>query len=39
MIDFGLCKRFRHPETAAHIPHKEGMFLIGTPRNASIHNH
>ena len=38
-IDFGLSKRYRHPRTLQHIPHRDGRSLTGTPRYASINNH
>ena len=38
-LDFGLSKRFRHPQTLQHIPYREGRSLTGTPRYASINNH
>mmetsp|Transcript_1457 Transcript_1457/g.1523 ORF Transcript_1457/g.1523 Transcript_1457/m.1523 type:complete len:444 (-) Transcript_1457:15-1346(-) len=38
-VDFGLSKRFRHPKTLQHIPHRDGRSLTGTPRYASINNH
>eukprot|EP00968_Pinguiococcus_pyrenoidosus_P005159 scaffold334_cov241-Pinguiococcus_pyrenoidosus.AAC.22 len=38
-IDFGLSKRYRHPRTLQHIPHRDGRSLTGTPRYASVNNH
>lgn len=39
LIDFGLCKRVLNPQTGAHIAHRGGKTLAGTPRYASIHAH
>ena len=39
LIDMGLCKQYRDPETLAHIPYRENKKLIGTPRYASINTH
>jgi serine/threonine protein kinase len=39
IIDFGLAKRFRNPETRVHIPYVEGKQLTGTSRYASITTH
>ena len=33
-VDFGLSKRYRHPKTLQHIPHRDGRSLTGTPRYA-----
>lgn len=38
-VDFGLSKRYRHPKSLQHIPHRDGRSLTGTPRYASINNH
>ena len=38
-VDFGLSKRYRHPKSLQHIPHRDGRSLTGTPRYASITNH
>lgn len=38
-IDFGLSKRFIHPNTHEHIPMKKHKGLIGTARFASINAH
>jgi serine/threonine protein kinase len=39
LIDFGLSKEFRDPNTHAHIPFNEGLGLVGTPAFASINSH
>lgn len=39
VVDFGLSKRYRHPKSLQHIPHRDGRSLTGTPRYASINNH
>ena len=39
LIDFGLCKRYVHPATGAHIPDRADKHLTGTPRYASVRTH
>lgn len=39
IIDFGLSKEFRHPDTYLHIPYDEAQGLVGTATFASIHSH
>jgi serine/threonine protein kinase len=39
LIDFGLSKEFRDPNTHMHIPLKEGLGLTGTATFASINSH
>jgi hypothetical protein len=36
IIDFGLAKRYRDPETHVHIPYTDGKSLTGTARYASV---
>jgi len=36
IIDFGLSKQYRDPETNIHIPFRDGLPLIGTTRYASV---
>ena len=38
-IDFGLSKRYIHPNSGVHIPMKKHKGLIGTARFASINSH
>ncbi|CAF0904397.1 unnamed protein product [Adineta steineri] len=39
IIDFGLSKRYRDPESLVHIPWKSNKSLTGTARYASINAH
>jgi serine/threonine protein kinase len=39
IIDFGLSKQFRHPDTYLHIPYNGAQGLVGTATFASIHDH
>jgi len=39
LIDFGLSKEFRDPNTHVHIPFNKGLGLIGTAAFASINSH
>jgi serine/threonine protein kinase len=39
LIDFGLSKKYRDPNTRMHIPYNEGVGFIGTTTFASINSH
>ena len=39
LIDFGLCKSFRDPQSNLHNIYKENKSLTGTARYASINAH
>ena len=39
LIDFGLSKEFRDPNTHLHISCKESLGVIGTATFASLYNH
>ena len=39
IIDFGLSKEFRHPDTYLHIPYNGAQGLVGSATFASIHSH
>ena len=39
LIDFGLSKQFRDPNTHLHIPFKKDLGLVGTATFASINSH
>ena len=39
LIDFGLSKEFRDPDTHLHIPLNKDVGLIGTTAFASINSH
>src|ERR1700728_2184206 len=39
IIDFGLAKLYRDPQTHIHIPHRDSFPMIGTTRFASINAH
>eukprot|EP00607_Mallomonas_marina_P007674 CAMPEP_0182416324 /NCGR_PEP_ID=MMETSP1167-20130531/590_1 /TAXON_ID=2988 /ORGANISM="Mallomonas Sp, Strain CCMP3275" /LENGTH=346 /DNA_ID=CAMNT_0024588985 /DNA_START=294 /DNA_END=1334 /DNA_ORIENTATION=- len=39
LVDFGMGKRYRNPDTRLHYPFRDGRSLSGTPRYASINNH
>jgi serine/threonine protein kinase len=39
IIDFGLSREFRHPDTYLHIPYNGAKGFVGTATFASIHSH
>ena len=39
MIDFGMSKPYRDPQTGCHIPFRERGCLSGTARYMSLHAH
>jgi serine/threonine protein kinase len=39
LIDFGLARAYRSHKTRCHIPHKEQVPFVGTPRFASVNSH
>jgi serine/threonine protein kinase len=39
IVDFGLSKQFRQPDTYLHIPYDRAQGLVGTSTFASIHSH
>lgn len=39
LIDFGVAKQFRNPETKEHIAYKEGKKLLGTADYCSLNTH
>ena len=39
IIDFGLSKRFRDPQTGKHIPYADNKPFVGTARYASLYTH
>jgi len=39
VIDLGLSKKYRENKTGLHIPYRDGKYLTGTARYASINTH
>eukprot|EP00163_Fabomonas_tropica_P025007 TRINITY_DN4307_c0_g1_i5.p1 TRINITY_DN4307_c0_g1~~TRINITY_DN4307_c0_g1_i5.p1 ORF type:complete len:377 (-),score=85.57 TRINITY_DN4307_c0_g1_i5:228-1358(-) len=39
LLDLGLAKRYIDKKTGQHIPEKDGLPLVGTPKYASVNNH
>ena len=39
IFDFDLAKLYIDPDTGAHIPYREGLYSVGTPRYSSYHAH
>lgn len=39
IIDFGLAKRYKDPNTNLHVAYRDGKNLTGTARYASINTH
>ncbi len=39
MIDFGLSKKYKESKTGLLTPYRDGKYLTGTARYASINNH
>ncbi len=39
LLDYGLAKRYKDPETKKHIPYRDNNKLTGTIRYASVNTH
>ena len=39
VIDLGLSKKYKESKTGMHIPYRDGKYLTGTARYASINTH